>query len=72
MSIEEKIRHLWQHHYERALGCSHSDPCAYANAQVSRLDAQLRTVERRQAHPNGLPQRGCRAGRRQAALSRGA
>ncbi len=68
MSISEKISYLWQHHYERAVGCSHADPFGYADAQVSHIATQLRVVERRQAHSNGLPQRGCRAGRRQVAL----
>lgn len=72
MSIEEKIRYLWSRAYERALGCLHADPCAYANAQVSSFEAHLLTIKRRQAHPNGLAQRGSRAGRRQAALRMGA
>ncbi len=69
MSIEDKIAYLWKHHYERALGCSHSDPFAYADAQVAHLNAQLRRVERAQIGLNQL-RVGSRAGRRQAAERR--
>lgn len=67
MSITDQINHLWNHHYERALGCSHADPFAYADTQVAPLRVKLREIERRQAHPMGLPREGNRAGRRQAA-----
>lgn len=65
MSISDQITYLWDKALTDAMGAGEADPFAYADAKVAPLRARLRQVERRQAHPNGLPQRGSRAGRRQ-------
>jgi hypothetical protein len=67
MTLAEKIAFLYDKKYADALGCSHPDPDKYADDCTAELRATLRAVEHRQAHPNGLPQAGSRAGRRQAA-----
>jgi hypothetical protein len=63
MSISDKISYLWNKAVEDAMGAGHSDPFAYADSKVAPLRALLHRVEHKQAHPNGLPQRGSRAGR---------
>jgi len=63
MSIGDKISYLWNKALEDAIGCSHPAPFDYADSKVAHLRALLRRVEHKQAHPNGLPQRGSRAGR---------
>jgi hypothetical protein len=70
MTLTEKIAFLYDKKYTDALGCGHSDPDKYAADCTAELRATLKAVEYRQAHPNGLPQAGSRAGRRQAAERR--
>ena len=70
MTMAEKIEYIWNKSYTDALGAGHADPFTYADERAAPLVAKLRAAERRQQHPNGLPQRGSRAGRYQAALRR--
>ena len=71
MSITDKISFLWNKALTDAMGAGHPAPFDYADAQVASLRAMLRAVERKQAHPNGHPVAGNKAGRRQAAERRG-
>ena len=64
-SIEEKAAFLWTHHYERALGCSHHDPFAYADAQIAAWRAQQPKAPRPAYH-------GPRAGSSRAAMRQAA
>ena len=66
--IEDKAAFLWTHHYERALGCSHPNPCDYADQQVAAWRARQPKAPRPAYH--GPRAGSSRAGMRQAAERR--
>lgn len=71
MSLEKKAAILWDKAFWNAIGCGHTVEQAedFAREKTAAMRALLRSAERRQAHPNGHPRPGCRAGRLQRAIA---
>ena len=70
MSISEKISRLYEKSFWDALGCGYNADAAadFAREKVAPLVADLHRIELCQKYPNGIPQRGSRAGRFQRNL----